>query len=64
MPAVALIGLALSLVEKLIPYIAAMRKNLAQTGEWTPEERAAIDARWETLKKSDAWTTDAERAGG
>jgi len=49
-----------SIATKLLGFLAEQKKTAERTGAWTPEERAAVNARWEQIVESKAWKTDEE----
>lgn len=44
----------------VVDYLGKLKENAQRTGEWTVEERKAVDARWVELENSKAWKTDQE----
>jgi hypothetical protein len=52
-----LMGL-LDLLPRLVATVASMKKELTRTGEMTPEETAAVNAKWEAAFASPHWQKD------
>jgi len=52
--------LALALAGKLLEFVAKAKANAAKTGEWTPEERQAVEEAYKRQIESKAFLTDAE----
>ncbi len=49
---------AIQAAMKIIDWVAKMKANAAQTGAWTPAERAKVDAEFAAMQASPAWQVD------
>ena len=60
MPEVTLVIAAIQAGEKILDFVQKSRDNAKQTGAWTDEESAAVDAAWAGMVAKKAWKTDEE----
>jgi hypothetical protein len=58
----AILNVLFGIAEQVIPAIAQVRKDASQSGELTPEQEAAFDARQKALTGSAWWQPDSPTA--